>query len=33
MPMSELFKIKKGKILDIMAVGVVNAYKSKSGWE
>ena len=33
MPMSELFKIKQGKILDIMAIGVVNPYKSKSGWE
>jgi len=33
MPMSELFKIKGGKIRDIMAVGVVNPYKSGSGWE
>ena len=33
MPMSELFKIKKGKIRDIMAIGVVNKYKSGSGWE
>jgi hypothetical protein len=33
MPMSELFKIKGGKIRDIMAIGVVNAYKSGSGWE
>ena len=33
MPMSELFKIKRGKIRDIMAVGVVNPYKSGSGWE
>jgi hypothetical protein len=33
MPMSELFKIKGGKIRDIMAVGVVNKYKSGSGWE
>lgn len=33
MPMSELFKIKKGKIRDIMAIGVINAYKSGSGWE
>jgi len=33
MPMSELFKIKGGKIRDIMAVGVVNSYKSGSGWE
>jgi hypothetical protein len=32
MPMSELFKIKGGKIRDIMAVGVINAYKSGSGW-
>jgi hypothetical protein len=33
MPMSELFKIKSGKIRDIMAIGVVNPYKSGSGWE
>jgi hypothetical protein len=33
MPMSELFKIKGGKIRDIMAIGVVNSYKSGSGWE
>jgi hypothetical protein len=33
MPMSELFKIKRGKIRDIMAIGVVNPYKSGSGWE
>jgi hypothetical protein len=33
MPMSELFKIKKGKIRDIMAIGVVNPYRSGSGWE
>jgi hypothetical protein len=33
MPMSELFKIKGGKIRDIMAIGVINKYKSKSGWE
>jgi hypothetical protein len=33
MPMSELFKIKGGKIRDIMAIGVVNPYKSGSGWE
>ena len=33
MPMSELFKIKGGKIRDIMAVGVINKYKSGSGWE
>jgi hypothetical protein len=33
MPMSELFKIKSGKIRDIMAIGVVNKYKSGSGWE
>jgi hypothetical protein len=33
MPMSELFKIKGGKIKDIMAIGVVNKYKSGSGWE
>ncbi len=33
MPMSELFKIKGGKVRDIMAVGVVNKYKSGSGWE
>jgi hypothetical protein len=31
--MSELFKIKGGKVRDIMAVGVVNKYKSGSGWE
>jgi hypothetical protein len=33
MPMSELFKIKGGKIRDIMAIGVVNPYKSGSGWD
>lgn len=33
MPMSELFKIKGGRIRDIMAIGVINAYKSGSGWE
>jgi hypothetical protein len=33
MPMSELFKIKRGKIRDIMAIGVVNKYRSGSGWE
>jgi len=33
MPMSELFKIKDGKIRDIMAIGVVNEYGSDSGWE
>jgi hypothetical protein len=33
MPMSELFKIKGGKIRDIMAIGVVNKYKSGSGWD
>jgi hypothetical protein len=33
MPMSELFKIEGGKIRDIMAIGVVNKYKSGSGWE
>jgi hypothetical protein len=33
MPMSELFKIRGGKIRDIMAIGVVNKYKSGSGWE
>jgi hypothetical protein len=33
MPMSELFKIKRGKIRDIMAIGVVNKYKSDSGWK
>jgi hypothetical protein len=33
MPMSELFKIKGGKIRDIMAIGVINPYKSGSGWE
>ncbi|MBN1471214.1 MAG: hypothetical protein JW925_05500, partial [Syntrophaceae bacterium] len=33
MPMSELFKIKGGKIRDIMAIGVIKEYKSTSGWE
>jgi hypothetical protein len=33
MLMSELFKVKDGKIRDIMAIGVVNEYKSTSGWE
>jgi hypothetical protein len=33
MPMSELFKIKDGKIRDICAIGVVNEYGSDSGWE
>jgi hypothetical protein len=33
MPMSELFKIKGGKIRDIMAIGVIRKYKSGSGWE
>lgn len=33
MPMSELFKIKGGKIRDIMAIGVIKEYKSGSGWE
>lgn len=33
MPMSELFKVKGGKIRDIMAIGVVKEYKSTSGWE
>jgi hypothetical protein len=33
MPISELFKIKGGKIRDIMAVGVVNKYRSDSGWK
>jgi hypothetical protein len=33
MPMSELFKIKNGKIRDIMAIGVVKEYMSGSGWE
>jgi hypothetical protein len=33
MPISELFKIKNGKIRDIMAVGVINKYKSDSGWK
>jgi len=33
MPMSELFKLKGGKIRDIMAIGVVNEYKSSSGWD
>ncbi|MGD9160027.1 MAG: hypothetical protein PVG39_16550 [Desulfobacteraceae bacterium] len=33
MPMSELFKIKGGKIRDIMAIGVIKEYKSNSGWK
>ncbi len=33
MPMSELFKIRGGKIRDIMAIGVIKKYKSGSGWE
>lgn len=33
MPMSELFKIKSGKIRDVMALGVINKYKSDSGWK
>jgi hypothetical protein len=33
MPISELFKVKSGKIRDIMAVGVINSYKSDSGWK
>ncbi len=33
MPMSELFKIKGGKIRDIMAIGVIKGYKSGSGWD
>ena len=33
MPMSELFKITNGRIRDIMAIGVVNKYKSDSGWK
>ena len=33
MPMSELFKIKGGKIRDIMAIGVIKEYGSDSGWE
>ena len=33
MPMSELFKIKGGKIRDIMAIGVIKEYKSDSGWK
>jgi hypothetical protein len=33
MPMGELFKIKGGKIRDIMAIGVVNEYGSDSGWK
>jgi hypothetical protein len=33
MPMSELFKIKGGKIRDIMAIGVIKTYKSDSGWK
>ena len=33
MPMSELFKIKGGKIRDIMAIGVIKGYGTGSGWE
>jgi hypothetical protein len=33
MPMAELFKIKGGKIRDIMAIGVMNEYGSDSGWK
>ncbi|NLA74277.1 MAG: hypothetical protein GX846_02170 [Deltaproteobacteria bacterium] len=33
MPMSELFKIKAGKIRDIMAIGVIKGYKTGSGWD
>ena len=33
MPMSELFKIKGGKIRDVLALGVVNEYMSGSGWD
>ena len=33
MPMSEIFKVKDGKIRDIMALGVINEYMSGSGWE
>jgi hypothetical protein len=33
MPMSELFKIKGGKIRDIMAIGIIKEYGSDSGWE
>ena len=33
MPMSELFKIKDGKIRDIMAIGVIKEYRSDSGWK
>ena len=33
MPISELFKIKSGKIRDIMAIGVINKYRSDSGWK
>jgi hypothetical protein len=32
MPMSELFKIKGGKIRDIIAIGVIKEYGSDSGW-
>jgi hypothetical protein len=31
--MSELFKIKAGKIRDIMAIGVIKGYKTGSGWD
>ena len=33
MPISELFKVKDGKVRDIMAIGVVNEYMSGTGWE
>jgi hypothetical protein len=33
MPMSELFKIKGGKIRDIMAIGIIKEYGSDSGWK
>jgi hypothetical protein len=33
MPISELFKITRGKIKDIMAIGVIRPYKSNSGWD
>ncbi len=33
MPISELFKIKNGKIRDIMAIGVISEYGSGTGWE
>ena len=33
MPAIHFFKIKKGKIYDIEATGLVEAYGTKTGWE